>query len=136
MDTVQGQARRRPLGGLVQDIFSDAEALVRDHVDLARAEVRSTLARAKHASGVLVGAAVTVGLGVLFLALAAAFAVAEWIGRTWAGFLFVAVVLLVAGATLYAISRSRLKQVEPQLPHTKRALKEDKAWVSTTLKSR
>lgn len=104
------------IGDLFVDVSKDLSLLVRQEVELAKAEVRQSAKSAGKGAGMLSGAAVTAHLGVLFLSLGVWWALGEAIGRGWSG-LVVGAVYLVVAAALAAVGRKDLRAVSG-LPRT------------------
>jgi uncharacterized membrane protein YqjE len=106
------------LAEAVTQVSERASLLVREEIELAKAEM-SVKAR-KLATGVVVG--IVAGSfflhGLLFLLMAAAWAVYLIFGGTayWAGFLIVAVVLFVLGALAGALAYRALRKGTPPAP--------------------
>lgn len=128
-------ASRRKLGSLLSEILSDAEELVRDHAELARAEVKDSIGKAGKASGLMIGAGALGVFGTLFLLTTIALGINAAADSRWLGFLIVTLLCLAGAGALFVIGRKRLKRVEKPLPKTTEEIKEDVAWVSTTLRS-
>jgi uncharacterized membrane protein YqjE len=117
----------RSLGEIVGDITTDLGDLMRQELDLAKAELKTEAAKAGKGAGMLGGAAVAGHLVLVFLSLTAVFALDEAL-PLWAAALIVTVVWGVVAAVLAASGRSALKKSNPQLPKTQQTLKEDAQW--------
>lgn len=100
----------RTIGQLVADASRDLSALVRAEIALAKAEITTEVKQGAIGAGLFVGAAVFGGIGGLFVLLAIAWLLSEWL-PTWAGFLIVAVVLLVIAGALAFVGKSRIGKV-------------------------
>ncbi|WP_239309064.1 MULTISPECIES: phage holin family protein [unclassified Frankia] len=120
--------RDATLGELVAVAARDLSLLVRQEIDLAKAELSKQAMSAALGVGFLVAAAglglgaliaVTIGFGELF----------TWAGveRFWAYFLTTLLYLVVAGM-LALFGATRLKKVSPP-ERTLRTVKEDIAWL-------
>ena len=96
-------------GGLVQDAMSNVSALVRNEVDLARAEINENLTKAGVAAGMIAAGAIVilVALNVLAAALVAALTEAGLDGG-WAA-LIVGVVLAVIAYVMIQKGMNDLK---------------------------
>ena len=96
-------------GGLVQDAMSNVSALVRNEVDLARAEINENLTKAGVAAGMIAAGAIVVlvALNVLAAALVAALTEAGLDGG-WAA-LMVGVVLAVIAYVMIQKGMNDLK---------------------------
>ena len=109
-------AQNQSLGELFTDVTKDVSLLIRQEVELAKAELRQSATQAGKGAGELAGASVAAHFGLLFLSIAIWWAIGNGIGRGWAG-LIVAVVYLIIAAVLAAIGRKDLKAVTG-LPQT------------------
>lgn len=107
----------RSVGELLGDITTDLSVLVRQEVELAKAEVRQSADHAKAGGAMLATAAVAGQLVLVFLSVAAWWALGEVIGRGWSA-LVVALVWAVIAAVTASVGRTRLKRVAPVAPRT------------------
>jgi MFS family permease len=120
--------RERPIGDLVKQLANQTSTLVRQEIDLAKAEMSEKATVAGKGAGLLGGAAV-VGLlaaGALtaFLILLLAEAVDAWLAA-----LIVAVVMGAVAAALALSGRNRIRAATPAMPEqTVETLKEDVEW--------
>jgi Flp pilus assembly protein TadB len=96
---------------LVNSAITDAQSLVRQQIELAKAEVTQSAKQAAGASGLLIGAAVLAFLAFVF-ALVAYGIVAAGL-PVWAGFLIVAGILLLVGIILGLVGKARTKKITP-----------------------
>jgi uncharacterized membrane protein YqjE len=110
------QAQNQSIGELFSDVTKDVSQLIRQEVELAKAELRESASSAGKGAGELGGAAVAAHFGLLFLTIAAWWAIGNGTGRGWAG-LIVGVVYLVIAGILAAVGRKDLKAVKG-LPKT------------------
>jgi hypothetical protein len=106
----------RSIGELISAVSEDFSTLMRQEVELAKAEVRESATRAGAGIGLLSGAGVAGHMVLLFLSIAAWWGIAQWVGQAWSG-VIIAVVWAIVGLILYSAGRSRLRQVEG-LPRT------------------
>jgi uncharacterized membrane protein YqjE len=118
----------RSVGDLIGEVAADFQRLVRQQLDLAKAEVKEQAVSAGRA-GAMFGVAGVAGLLVLLLlSFALVAALAEVMPPGWAG-LIVAVIWVVIGAVAYRVGRQRMRAVSP-VPHkTAETLKEDMQWL-------
>jgi nitrate/nitrite transporter NarK len=116
------------VGELIGNISNDLSELFRKEVELAKAEVRVEAQKAGKAAGLLGGAGFAGYLAVLFLSLAAVFALDAVMPAGWAA-LIVAAVWGVVGAVLYVNGKKKLKTVDPMPRRTVDTLKEDAQWL-------
>jgi tetrahydromethanopterin S-methyltransferase subunit C len=102
----------RTIGQLVADATHDLEGIVRGEIALAKAEVTSGAKVIGKGVGLLAGAAFLALMGVVFLLHSAAWGIAEWL-PVWAGYLIVAVVVLIIGAVLALLGKKALDKAQP-----------------------
>jgi hypothetical protein len=102
-------------GGLAADLIGnvtqDLSALVRQEVELAKAELTQSAKRAGRGSGMLAGAGVAGHFVLLFLSIALWWALAHPLGHAWSA-LVVAVIWGVIAAVLALRGRSELQRVK------------------------
>lgn len=101
------------VSSLVNSAITDAQTLVRDQIELAKAEVSQSAKQAAAASGLFIGAAVLMFLGFVFGLVAAAYGIAAAGLPVWAGFLIVTGLLILVALILALVGRSRTKKVGP-----------------------
>jgi hypothetical protein len=108
----------RPLGDIVSDVSQKASLLVREEIELAKAEMRIKAARL--ARGAAAGAAAAV-FGV-FTLIYLLHGVAYFLGEVlfgeaiWLGYLIVTIVLLVLGAVAGLMARRFIQRGTPPTP--------------------
>lgn len=115
-------ADERSIGELFSAVSEDISTLMRQEVELAKAEVRQSASNAGAGVGLLGGAGVAGHMVLLFVSISAWWGIAQWIGQAWSG-LVIAVIWAIIGAVLYSVGRTRLKQVEG-LPRTTETAKQ------------
>jgi len=115
------------LGELFSSLTADVGGLVRDEVQLAKAELKDDIAKAGRAGGLFGGAALAGYMVVVLLSFAAAWGLAELMAAGWA-FLIVGVLWAIAAGILYLQGRQHLKQVNLKPEQTVETLKEDLQW--------
>lgn len=116
------------IGQLVGDLTQDLSRLLRQELELAKAEIRQEATKAGKATGMLAAAGFAGYMTAVLLSLAAVFGLAHLIGLGWAA-LVVAALWGIAGAVLYSAGRTRLRTVSPKPERTIETLKEDAAWL-------
>ena len=131
----QGDLRERPLPELLKQLSEQTTRLVRQELELAKAELTQKGKQAGAGAG-LFGAAGAIG----FLALAAlttCFILAlNAVMPAWLAALLVAVVYGVVAAVLAMRGRAKVKQATPPVPEqTIETVKEDVAWAKTQMRS-
>ncbi|MBN3929536.1 phage holin family protein [Streptomyces verrucosisporus] len=115
------------IGELLSAVTSDAQKLFRQEVELAKAEIREEATKAGKAAGMYGGAGFAGYMTVLFASLALTFGLANVMDWGWAA-LIVTALWGVAAAVMYAMGRSKMKQVHPKPERTVQTLKEDAEW--------
>lgn len=120
----------RPLSELVGDVTRDLSTLVRQEIDLAKAELRQEVVKGGKAAGMLGGAGFAAFLFLLFGSLAVMWGLGAVMPLGWAA-LIVAAVWAIVGAVLFALGRSRLRSVDPTPHRTVETVKEDIQWAKT-----
>ncbi|GLI00966.1 phage holin family protein [Phytohabitans aurantiacus] len=101
---------QRSFGDLVGEVAQDLSTLVRQEMDLAKAELREEAAKAGRAAGAFGAAAVAGHMVLLFASVALWWALANGMDEGWAA-LIVAVVWAVAAAILFAAARAQVRRV-------------------------
>lgn len=118
------------VGELFGRVTSDLSTLLRQEVELAKAELRQEATKAGKAGAMFGGAGVLGHLTVAFLALAAVYGLGNVMDLSWAA-LIVAVLLAAGTAVLAMQGRNRLRQVNPVPERTVETVKEDVEWLRT-----
>ena len=121
------EVRNRSVGDIVGDIQKDLSTLVRQEIELAKAETKEEVSKAGKAAGMLGGAGFAGYMVALFVSLTIAYAIAHF-WPTSIGMLIVAVIWGIAGYVLYSRGRQQLKNVNGPR-NTVETVKEDAAWV-------
>jgi hypothetical protein len=116
------KAATTSLGELVAEVTRDLSTLMRQELELAKAELRRSATRASKGAGMLGGAAYAAMMAILFLSIALWWALGTLIGGGWSG-VVVAVIWAIVGAILYAVGRRELKEVQGA-PQTVESLKQ------------
>jgi MFS family permease len=136
VDTRSGDdLRERPIGELVRQLAQETSTLVRQELDLAKAEVREKGRKAGFGVG-LVGAAGVLGL--LALGTLTAFFILALDGAlpSWAAALIVAAVYGAIAGVLYLQGRAKVQKAGPPVPdQTVETLKEDVEWAKSQTRS-
>ena len=121
------QEQERSLGDIVSDVATDLSNLVKQEIELARAELKQEATRAGKGAGMLGGAGVAGHLLLISLTLTIAFLLDNWM-PTEVAFLITTVLWAVVAGVLALKGRTELRKANPQLPKTQQTLKEDAAW--------
>ncbi|ADX71263.1 Protein of unknown function (DUF1469) [Pseudarthrobacter phenanthrenivorans Sphe3] len=116
------KADNASLGELLGDVTRDLSTLMRQEVELAKAELKQSATKAGKGSGMLGGAGVAGHFVLVFLSLALMFALGALMPLGWAA-VIVAVLWGIIAAVLAAMGRKELKQIKG-LPQTGETLSE------------
>jgi len=120
-------APEKSLGELVATATKDLSVLVSQEVALAKAELKKEVAHAGKGAGMLGGAGLTGLFALIFLSIAAAYAISWFgIGLGW-GFFIVGMVYLVVAAVLALLGKKQISKVGPP-EKTIATVKDDVAW--------
>ncbi len=106
-----------PVGQLISDITSDLSTLMRQELELAKAEVKTEATKTGKAAGMFGGAGFAGYMVLLFLSFALWWGLANVMDEGWAA-LVVAAVWAAIGAVLYAGGRAKFRQVHPKPERT------------------
>ena len=117
----QSRSNEQSIGQLVGEVSRDLSTLIRQEVQLAKAEATQSAKRAGKGAGMFGGAGVAGHMVLLFLSLALWWALGSVLGGGWSA-LVVAAVWAVIAAVLAAVGRSEIKAVEG-LPQTADSVK-------------
>jgi hypothetical protein len=98
------------LGNLIGEVGRDVSQLVRQEVELAKAELRRDAKRSGQVAGVFGGAGLAGYMTLLFLSFALWWGLANVMDQGWAA-LIVAGVWAVAAAILFAAGRSQARRI-------------------------
>ena len=120
--------RERPIGELLKELANETTTLVRQELDLAKAEMREKAGKAGPGFGMWGAAGVTglLALGTLtaFLILALDGAIANWLAALIVGLVYAA----IAGV-LYVRGKHRVEEAGSPVPEkTIETVKEDVQW--------
>lgn len=116
------KADNASLGELLGDVTRDLSTLMRQEVELAKAELKESGSKAGKGGGMLAGAGIAGHFVLLFLSIALWYALGELMGQGWSA-VVVAVIWGIIAAILASIGRKELKQVKG-MPQTSETLSE------------
>ncbi|WP_181762570.1 phage holin family protein [Pseudarthrobacter sp. B4EP4b] len=116
------KADNASLGELLGEVTRDLSTLMRQEVELAKAEAKQSATKAGKGAGMLGGAGVAGHFVLIFLSLALMFALGALMPLGWAA-VIVAVIWAIIAAVLASIGRKELKQIKG-LPQTGETLSE------------
>lgn len=115
------------VGQLFSQVTTDLSTLMRQEVELAKAEVREEAKKAAKGAGMLGGAGLTGFFALLFLSVALMYLINLVVPLGWAAAIVGALYGLVALVLLQG-GRKNLKNVSPAPTQTVETLKEDAQW--------
>ena len=122
------------LGDLFRQLAQDSATLVRQEMNLAKAELKSNVkAVARDAAMVAIGGILAL-VGVTVLIAFLVVAVGDALDNYWLGALVVGVLFLLVGGLLAMSSLKKLKHEEVAPTRTLETLKEDKQWLQSEIK--
>ena len=113
----------RSVGSLISEVTNDLSTLMRQEMDLAKAEIKEEVAKTGKAAGMLGGAGFAGYMVALFLSCALWWGIAN-VMDTGVAALVVAVVWGVIGAALLVTGRKKMREVHPKPERTVSTLKE------------
>ncbi|TFD51863.1 phage holin family protein [Cryobacterium sp. Hh7] len=105
------KAAETSLGDLLGEVTRDLSTLMRQELELAKAELRQSATRAGKGAGLLGGAGYAAIMAVLFLSIALWWGLGYLVGNGWSG-LIVAGLWALIGLVLYLMGRKELKTVK------------------------
>ncbi|RFA16892.1 hypothetical protein B7R22_02250 [Subtercola boreus] len=122
-DTPSGQkAANTSLGDLLGEVTRDVSTLMRQEIELAKAELKQTASRAGRGAGLFGGAGYAGHMTILFLSVAAWWGLGHLVDNGWSA-LIVAGVWAIVALVLFLNGRKELKTVKG-VPQTVDTLKE------------
>jgi hypothetical protein len=113
---------RATVGELFSEVAEDLSTLMRQEVELAKAELRQSAIRAGKGAGLLAGAGVSGHMVLLFASVAAWWGIGDATGHGWSA-LIVAAIWLVIAAALGLMGRREISAV-PGIPQTTQTVKQ------------
>jgi Putative Actinobacterial Holin-X, holin superfamily III len=116
-----GPDSRPSLGEVLSDVTQDISTLMRQEVELAKAEIRQSATKAGKGAGMLGGAGISGYMVVLFVSIAAWWGLGDTTGHGWSA-LIVAAAWLIVAAALALAGRNEIKSVSG-LPRTAESVK-------------
>ena len=104
------KAAETSLGDLLGEVTRDLSTLMRQELELAKAELRQSATRAGKGAGMLGGAGYAALMAVLFLSIALWWGLGYLVGNAWSG-LIVAGLWAIIGLVLFVMGRKEMKTV-------------------------
>ncbi|MEP6598983.1 MAG: phage holin family protein [Actinomycetota bacterium] len=111
------------VGELISEVSRDLSTLMRQELELAKAEVKTEAAKTGKAAGMLGGAGFAGYMVLLFLSMALWWGLANVMDQGWAA-LIVAAIWAVIGVVLFSLGRSKLRTVHPKPERTVETIKQ------------
>jgi hypothetical protein len=134
-DRTQDDLRDRPIGELLKQLSQETTTLVRQELDLAKAEMAQKGKRAGLGAGMFGGAGASAMLGLGALS-AAAIAALDSAMPLWLAALIVAVIWLAVAGVLALSGKRKVQEATPPVPEqTQQSVKEDVEWAKTHARS-
>jgi hypothetical protein len=113
---------RASVGELFSEVAEDLSTLMRQEVELAKAELRQSATRAGKGAGLLAGAGVSGHMVLLFASVAAWWGIGDAIGHGWSALIVAAIWLMIA-AILGLMGRREISAI-PGIPQTAQTVKQ------------
>jgi hypothetical protein len=104
------QAETTSLGDLLAEVSRDISTLMRQEVELAKAEIRQSAVRAGRGAGMYGGAAIAGWLAVLFLSIALWWGLGYLVGNAWSA-VIVAVLWAIVAVVLALVGKKEFDEV-------------------------
>jgi uncharacterized membrane protein YqjE len=131
----QAELREQPIGELLKQLSQETTQLVRQEIDLAKAEVSEKGKKVGQGAGMF-GAAGVAGLLALGALTACLIAALDLAMPTWLAALIVTVIWGAVAGVLALTGRERVREAAPAAPEqTVETLKEDVQWAKTQTQS-
>jgi uncharacterized membrane protein YqjE len=122
-DTTRRDVSEASVGELLGEVSRDLSTLMRQEIDLAKAELKQEATKTGKAAGMLGAAAFAGYMVLLFLSVALWWALSNLMDQAWAA-LVVAAIWAAIGAILYVNGQRKLRTVHPKPERTAETLKE------------
>ena len=111
------------VGELIGEVSRDLSTLMRQELELAKAEIKQEITKAGRAAGMFGGAGLAGYMLLFFLSITLWWALANIMDEAWAA-LIVAAVWGLVSVVLYVLARGQLRLVSPQPERTVDTLKQ------------
>jgi hypothetical protein len=119
--TMSAPDSQASVGELFSEVAEDLSTLMRQEVELAKAELRQSAIRAGKGAGLLAGAGVSGHMVLLFASVAAWWGLGDAVGHGWSALIVAAIWLMIA-AVLGLMGRREISAV-PGIPQTAQTVK-------------
>jgi uncharacterized membrane protein YqjE len=129
------ELRDRPTGELLRELSNQTTTLVKQELDLAKAELQEKGKRAGVGAGMFGGAGIF-GVGAFAALTAGVIAALSEAMDTWLAALIVAVVYAAVAGVMAMTGKKKVKEAAPPIPEqAKDSVKEDMEWAKTQARS-
>ena len=133
--STDNELRDRPTGELLRELSTQTTTLVKQELDLAKAELQEKGKQAGIGAGMFGGAGVF-GVGAFAALTAAVIAALSEAMDTWLAALIVAVVYAAVAGVMAMTGKKKVKEAAPPIPEqAKDSVKEDMEWAKTQARS-
>ena len=107
----------KKLGEIVNDVSTQASLLVKEEIELAKAEISAKAKRLGIGAGLVAVAGVFMVFFLVFFLHMLAFGFADWFGlKVWVGYAIVCILLLVFAGVLALIAKRMFDKGSPPMP--------------------
>ena len=107
----------KQLGEIVNDVTSKASLLVKEEIELAKAEITTKAKKLGIGAGLIAVAGVFLVFFLIFFLHMLALGFADWFGlKDWVGYAMVCVLLLIGAGILAVVARGMFKKGSPPVP--------------------
>jgi hypothetical protein len=131
----ENELREQPIGDLLKQLSQETSTLVRQELELAKAEMQVKAKEGGKGAGMLGGAGVA-GLLTLGALTATVIGLLDTAMKFWLAALIVTVIWGAIAAVLALQGKNKLQEAAPPVPEqTQDSVKEDVAWAKTRAKS-
>src|SRR3954454_12263129 len=121
--STQEDVSQQSVGELIGEVSRDLSTLMRQELELAKAEIKTEVSKTGKAAGMLGGAGFAGYMVMLFLSIALWWGLENVMDAGWAA-LIVAVIWGVIGAVLFVIGRNKMRTVNPKPERTVETVQE------------
>ena len=107
----------KQLGEIVNDVTSKASLLVKEEIELAKAEITTKAKKLGIGAALIAVAGVFMVFFLIFFLHMLALGFADWFGlKDWVGYAIVCILLLIGAAILALVARGMFKKGSPPVP--------------------
>jgi hypothetical protein len=133
--STDNELRDRPTGELLRELSNQTTTLVKQELDLAKAELQAKGKQAGIGAGMFGGAGIF-GVGAFAALTAGVIAGLSEAMDTWLAALIVAVVYAAVAGVMAMTGKKKVKEAAPPIPEQSRdSVKEDMEWAKTQARS-